>query len=171
MARKRQAADIIVPDVELQDVTLTEQVTRRRHIVTKEGTTEEEAQEPLPEEIMTKLDEFTGDSKGRVTVGVDFASSIEFGMKAGAFVSIGVSCDSSEEAIEGTHGIIYPLAKKLALEDHAEMSALRDSMLPDDARHKALGDKVPGGVSEKPSRPRASKKKAARKKGSFRRGG
>jgi hypothetical protein len=162
---KRQAADIVVPDVEILDVSLTEMITRRRYVIHKHGTTEEEAQDPLPEEIMSMLDELTGDAKGRVTVGAELASSIEFGFKAGAFVSIGVSCDSSEEAIEGVHDILHGLAQKLVVDDHAKMSELRDSMLSKDQQ---LGSRAPTNEKGKSAaRPKRSKKT----KGRFRRGG
>jgi len=163
---KNKTADIQqIPENKLLDVSLTEQIYLRRAWEVDGVVHEEEAHEPLPEDIVSKLEELTGDMKGRVTVGAELASSIEFGFKAGAFCSIGVSCDSSEDAMEETHGVIFPLAERLVTADHEVMSKIRDSMLPS---VKQLGSACPKvrdfeGEDETPARPKRSKNKAGKK--------
>lgn len=156
-----------IPDVTLLDVNLTEKIYLRRWWEADEERNEEEAYESLPEDIVSKLDELTGDMKGRVTVGAELASSIEFGMKAGAFVSIGVTCDSNEENLEQVHEVLYPLAQRLCIEDHAAMSEVRDSML---SPTKRLGAACPQTVENEPVEARSTKRpsKSGKASSSFR---
>jgi hypothetical protein len=149
-----------VPDITLNDVSLVEQIYCRRYVADADGElTEEEAHVPLPEDVVAKMEELSGDMKGRVTVGVELASSVEFGFKAGAFCSIGVSCDSSEGTLEEVHSLLFPLAQKMVIEDHYHMSQVRDAMLP---RDKQLGGACVPPVSEdfentdRPKRPKKS---------------
>jgi len=144
-----------VADVTLSDSSLTEQIYLRRSWAGGKTVQEEEARIPLPEDIVSKLSELTGDEKGRVTVGAELTSSIEFGMKAGAFVSIGVKCDSSAEVLKDVHDMLFPLAQRLVIEDHAEMSDVRDSMVID---HKRLGNMCPRTEKDERMEARASQR-------------
>lgn len=151
-----------VPDITLNDISLVEQIRCRRWVEDADGErTEEEAQLPLPEDVVSKMEELAGDMKGRITVGAELASSVEFGFKAGAFCSIGVSCDSSEEVLEEAHGVLYPLAERLVIEDHYHMSQLRDAMLPRDKQLGEAANVAP--QTEEANRPRRSKKKRRKK--------
>ena len=121
-------------DSVLLDVSLRDRVIRRRNGATADDQVlhQERYQtlnEVFTEEQMSSLDELTGDAKARVTVSADLASSIEFGNKAGAMVSISVTCDNSEEAIRGVHEITHPIAKELVQEDLAAMILIRDKRM------------------------------------------
>jgi hypothetical protein len=111
-------------------VGLTDGILRMREIADGQTGTVEQRHDPIPEDLMTELEDFSGNGKGRVTVGGELASSVEFGFKAQSFVSISVTCDSSLSACEAVHDLIQPVVKRLVEQDHKEMSERRDSMLP-----------------------------------------
>lgn len=151
--------------VELLDVSMRDKV-RRQCSFTDEKlriTEEFEREDPIPEELMGMLEEYSGDGKGRVTVGAEVSSNIEFGFKASAFVSIGVTCDSSMEAIEAVHGIVRPVVNRLVQKDHAQVSDMRDALLPPDKRLATQMESLPP-VEKKapPSKAVTTKPKARR---------
>ena len=92
---------------------------------------EEECQEPLPEEIMNKLEPHIGDGLARFSIGNELGSSIEFGFKAQAMVNATVACNNDSETFVAVNDILYPLVEELVVRNHERMSALRDQMVPD----------------------------------------
>jgi hypothetical protein len=121
--------DLGIPEVEYLDVSMTDSITRHTTFMDDEGQVKERVVTgPIPEEIMTELNEFNGDGKGKVTVSADLGSSFKF-FKAGAFVSIGVTCDSNTESLIKVHSVLQPIVQKLAEEDHAKMSDVRADIL------------------------------------------
>ena len=150
-------------DIALQDVSMTDVVTRRVALVSPGDYHEEwERQEQIPEDLMAALEELSGDGRGRVTVGAELASNVAFGFKAGSFVSIGVTCDSNMDIIQQVHDLVHPVVQRMVEEDHAEISAMRDSILPPGESDKALnletGSKPAPKVEEKTTtRPKKSK--------------
>lgn len=159
-------------DVEFRDVSMRDKISRSRRAELTDGRVIEERElQPIPEDLMGKLDGLSGDGRGRVTVGAELSSSTNFGFKAGAFVNITVTCDSSVEVCEEVHEIIQPSVERLVVEDHARVSNIRADLLPvfGEKSHAILetGGKVvdppsprpPGKVGKKPmAKPRARPK-------------
>lgn len=143
------------PVSEIEDVSMIDRVVRRRCTISKDGVIdEEEVVDTLPEDLVAKLSELLGDGKARVTVGAELASSVDYGNKAQAFVSISVACDSAEDNINEAHNIIYMMAKKLVVKDHHSMSKVRDAMV---TPGQELGDRCPTNKKEDDTaRPRKS---------------
>jgi hypothetical protein len=151
-----------VASITLRDVSRTE-IIRVRRSTEMDGVLQEEAgEEPLPEEIMSKLEELAGDLKGRVTVGAELSSSVEFGFKAGASVHIGVSCDSDPDTLEEVCDLVGPLTERFVVKHHAVMSQRRDAMLPKD---KQLGERCADVEEERSTRPKRTKKAGTRRSG------
>lgn len=133
---------------------------------------------------MGELDSFNGDGKGRVLVSAELGSNVAFGYSAKAFVSFGVSCDSSMEAMGQVHDLLVPRVQGLVEQDHIAISDARDELLPPSEEQHALrlgaGSKsaspsVPEKVAKPPVRkiggkgPSKSKKPPAPAKPRFRR--
>lgn len=80
----------------------------------------------LPEEYMEKLEKFLGDGNATITVSQDLTTSEDFGNKAGAFVSVKVTCGNDEDNIRGAHSIARELVKDLVAEDYVESKKMLD---------------------------------------------
>jgi hypothetical protein len=121
------------PTVILNDPSLNEHYRRETYVATttNDGFTNVEdgfVKEVLPEGIMAKLEEFTGNGEGRVTVSGDLAVS-DYGNKGGAFFSVSVNCDSSMEAIQGVHDLLAPWVQNIVAADCESMKTKRDILL------------------------------------------
>jgi hypothetical protein len=77
----------------------------------------------IPEEFMERLNECLGDGQAKVTVGGDLALN-DYGNKAGAFVSITVTCGNSEEELEAAHGIASEMKEDFLRHDLSQMEAM-----------------------------------------------
>jgi hypothetical protein len=126
-------------EVEVVDHSLRDGVVEHRFASDQHGgLTDETRADNLPEDIVGKLAKHLGDAQAQVTVGADLTTSVDFGNKAGAFVSVKVTCNNSEADISAALDIARELAEQKVAENHTRMSELLD-----EAR---------GMVSEKPSR-------------------
>jgi hypothetical protein len=115
--------------VTLIDVSMQDHILHAASFEDNDGNKKEFTKVDLiPEALMNELDPFSGDGKGRITVGGELASNVKF-FKAGAFVSIGVTCDSSLEVIQQVHALIQPVVQQLVDEDHSRMSNLRSDVM------------------------------------------
>jgi len=154
------------PAVDLLDLSLVDCVRRRRHFYNDNTgqMLEQELREEL-EDLMTDLEQHIGDGQARLTVSGELSSSKEF-HKAGAFVSISVTCNNHLDDIQAVHDIVRPHVESLVKEDHDAMSDKREEILSPPAKSPG-----PGKTGSPPSK-RSSKvvaKKGASKKPSFRR--
>jgi hypothetical protein len=137
------------------------------------STTEQDRRDEIPEELMSELEAYTGDGQARVTVSGELASNHHY-HKASAFVSISVTCNNNLEDVEAVHNLVRPHVQGLVHKDHAEMSLLRDTLLPSNERkHKeptGLPGEAPSEVKRPPKRTsKVSTKNKGVKKPSFRR--
>ena len=94
--------------VELKDPSMLEKYKKELNINFKNGLDSDLchaedgfAKEILPEDIMAKLEELTGNGEGRVTVAGELGTNEDYGQKASAFFSVSVNCDSSLDSIHG----------------------------------------------------------------------
>ena len=125
--------------VELIDVSLRDWVRRSLTTEDNEGNVEEEILlDPLPEDLMTELEQYAGDGLGKVSVGGDLATSVNFGFKAGASVHIGVTCDSNLDTMMAVHDLLQPRVEEILTRDHARMAAIRA-----DLQEQLTGEKAP----------------------------
>lgn len=117
--------------VEYLDVTLVDTVHRSRRFFNDNDktVTEQERRDEIPEDLMSKLENYLGDGQARVTVSGALSSSHEF-HKAESFVSISVSCHNDLDNIRDVHDLVRPHVAELVHADHDEMSLLRDKILP-----------------------------------------
>ena len=106
------------------------------------------------------LSECVGDGLAKVTVSGDMAVN-DFGTKAGAFVSVNVTCGNSEEEISMAHDVARDMVHKLLQEDIEDMEALLDSRLNKGKEPEVKASKV--SQAPKPS-PRKSTKQVKAKK-------
>jgi len=147
--------------------------TRRSYFNPNGGGLEEEGQDPIPEDIVNKLEPFVGDGKARLTVSAGLGSSVDFGFKAEALVSATVTCNNDPDDIRQVNDIMYPLVEELSVYNHARASALRDQMMPNSDKRLNLSvesDTVPPpAVPQKASRPTTSKPVASKGKPVFKR--
>lgn len=112
-------------------------------------TLDQEKEDDLPEDLMAKLEDHTGDEKAAITVSGSLSSMRDF-HKAEAFVSIKVTCNNDLEDIEAVHGIVLPYIHRFAQEDLDEMSKLRDPWLePHRRMHVASVGKPPPSTKTK----------------------
>jgi hypothetical protein len=115
--------------VTLVDVSMKDQV---HHIMVLEDPDHQVKEtvrtDLLPEKLMSELDAFSGDGRGKVTVGADLASNVKF-FKAGAFVSLSITCDSNIDVMKQVHTIVQPVVQGMVEEDHARMSNLRADIM------------------------------------------
>lgn len=120
---------------EFADVSLLDKLYRRRHFYNDYDRTTftQERQDEVPEEIMSQIEPLIGDGNGHITVSGALGSSHEF-HKAEAFVSVSITCNNDLEDIRKVHDIMRPHIQAMILEDHNEMSLLRDQILPPEKR-------------------------------------
>lgn len=119
---------------ELQDVGLIDRIIRMRRWEAEQPdgrvqTRTQSLQQPIPEEIMSKLQTHLGDALAKVTVGGELGHSRDYGCKAQSFVSISVHCNNEESAIEATHEILHGVVRRLVNEDLEAMKEDRDKHL------------------------------------------
>lgn len=81
--------------------------------------------ESIPEELMSALDQYSGDGRGRVSVGGELATNTNFGFKAGASVFISVTCHNDVEVCEKVHDLVQPVVQRLVEASHAKMANIR----------------------------------------------
>lgn len=132
------------------DVSLVDRVYRQRRFHNDEDATvvEHERRDEIPEEIMEQIEPFVGDGNAHLTVSGSLSSSHKF-HKAESFVSVSVTCNNSLDDIHKVHDIVRPFVQTLTLQDHDEMSLLRDQILPEsDRRHSPEELKGPAVVAE-----------------------
>lgn len=115
---------------EVIDVGLLSHWKRSRSFTAKdEGAVDEQVRiDPLPEEWMAKLEEHLGDGNARVTVSQDLTTSEDYGNKAGAFVSVTVTCGNDEDNIRGAHVIARELVQELVAVDYKESKGMLDQI-------------------------------------------
>ena len=125
------------PVGEFADVSMVDRVYRMRRFHNDEDVTvlEQECQDEIPEEIMNQLESFVGDGNAHLTISGSLSSSHRF-HKAESFVSVSVTCNNSLDDVQQVHDIVRPFVQSLTLQDHDEMSLLRDQILPpEDRKH------------------------------------
>jgi hypothetical protein len=111
-------------------VSMKDKVRRFLSAEDKDGNTvEEQYSEPIPEDLMTQLEQYGGDGRARVSVGGELTSSTNFGFKAAASTHMSVTCDNNLEVMEEVHDLVQPYVEKLVLRDHARMADLRANMV------------------------------------------
>ena len=143
-------------DIEYLGIYFKDLVRHRRTYYDDDGKPHEKnRQRPIPEELMGDLEQYIGDGLGRVTVSAELGSSVAFGNKASAFVSISVTCNNNLGDCEQVHDIVQPYVKRLVEEDHKVMSDERDSYIAPDARLKLP---EPGNQVAKPPTKKAAAK-------------
>lgn len=133
----------------LLGVGLIDRVSRHRAWEVDDGPRKDQTRqhplsEILPEDLMDKLTELAGDTKGKVTVGASLANSKEFGNKAEAFVSFSVTCDNNLATMQEVHDLVQPHVRDLVNRD------LRDMMVDRDAHLKGAGATAKERVSTGP---------------------
>lgn len=117
---------------EVKNTQMTNKLIMRCSATNKNGGgLEEEGQQPIPEEIMNKLEPYVGDGQARFSVGNELGSSVAFGFKAQATVYATVTCNNDTDTLMAVNDILYPVVEELVVRNHERMSALRDQMLPD----------------------------------------
>jgi hypothetical protein len=117
---------------EIKNTQMSNKLVIRCSATNKEGGgIEEEGQQPIPEEIMNKLEPYVGDGLARFSVGNELGSSVAFGFKAQAMVNATVTCNNDTDTLVAVNDILYPVVEELVVRNHERMSALRDQMLPD----------------------------------------
>jgi hypothetical protein len=137
------------------DVSMEGHVLRNRrlHNDTDGTVTEQECRSEIPEEVMSQLDPFVGDGNAHLTVSGALSSSQSF-HKAEAFVSVSVTCNNNLDDVRQVHNLIRPFVQTLVLEDHNEMSVLRDQILPEEKRlHNEKGPSIAAEAQIKVSTP------------------
>lgn len=116
---------------ELVDPGSNERLVQRMTAISKQGEIHElSRQDGLPEDVMSVLEPYVGDGKASVTVGAELASSVEFGYKAQAFVSMTATCNNNLDDMAAVAGILKTATHRLVQSDHEEIGAIRDQMLP-----------------------------------------
>ena len=131
---------------EFADVSLVDRVYRERRFHNDEDASvvEQERQDEIPEEIMSQIEEHVGDGNAHLTVSGSLSSSHKF-HKAESFVSVSVTCNNSMDDIRAVHDIVRPFVQTLTLQDHDEMSLLRDQILPpEDRKHPDVFEEPKG---------------------------
>ena len=119
----------------LEDPSLLEKFSREAQAIDKNQNvlsykgTDGFAHEVLEEEMMSKIEELTGNGEGRVTCSANLDSSVEYGNKAGAFFSVSVNCNGDLETVHKVHDILAPFIRKIVEQDCGEMRAIRDEMI------------------------------------------
>jgi len=148
--------------VEFVDLDWMYHLTRRRVFADDIGAVEEQVLEkvPLPEDLMTAIQDYVGDGQGRITVSKELSTNQDY-CKAGSFVSISLACDNSLEAAEAVHDIAAPYAQKLVEVDHHEMSLMRDQFFISAGRKKSCLHQE----EETPARKAAPSKTGGKKSG------
>jgi len=151
--------------IELKDVGMLERVSRERYVTSKdEGDYHRQqsvtyVRDTLPEEIMSKIEEHVGDGEGSVVVSAELATSVDFGCKAGAFVSIKLACNNTVDDALAVHDIIQPLVAEAVEEDYKHMEHLRDRILGNVKDDKpAAAEKISKSSSSKRRRPSFKRK-------------
>lgn len=116
------------------EVGLRDGIRRRRKFSAEDRTGAEKSrvqqkQTELPESLMEELSRYLGDGNAKVVVGAELTHSRDYGCKAGAFVSVSVSCNADSETIQTVHDILMPVVKDLAREDLTEIAKERDDFV------------------------------------------
>jgi hypothetical protein len=148
---------------EVADVGLVDKVYQQRRFHNDHDKTVEtqEQRNEIPEDIMDQIEAYLGDGNAHLTVSGSLSSSHEY-HKAESFVSVSVTCNNNMDDIRKVHEVIRPFVQSLALEDHNEMSVLRDQILPPDKRKHLEDPKGPAVVAEaKPSKIAAPPQRSA----------
>ena len=152
-------------EVEVNDVGMLEHVSRnRRWAVEKDdgkvATREQSQQHPLPEDIMAELEQHIGDAQAKVTVGAELGHNKEYGCKAQAFVSVSVTCNSSQDSISAVHSILHTMVRQLVNDDLEKMKEDRDAHIGSAPGKVSSPPKVqaktPGKVTARPGVQRPS---------------
>lgn len=116
--------------IDYVDVSMVDLVVRQVRVYEPDGTVHEKRRkEPVPEEILMAAKSKRGELDAKVTVSAELGDSVEYGYKAGAFVSITLSCENTIEACQAVHGIIQPVVHRLVQQDHAMAAQMRDNIL------------------------------------------
>jgi hypothetical protein len=111
-------------------VELKDKVRRFLSVEDKSGNAQEEQySEPIPEELMSALEQYGGDGKARVSIGGELSTSTNFGFKASASVHMSVTCDNNLQVMEEVHDLVQPYVEALVVRDHARMADLRANMV------------------------------------------
>jgi len=106
----------------------TDKIKEWRYAYDEEGAlTDQSRESPLPEELMAKLEKHLGDAGAQVTVSADLATSVDYGNKAGAFVSIKITCNNSENDILAVHDIARDWVETLVSDNQSRMQGLLDN--------------------------------------------
>lgn len=150
------------------DISMLDKVQRQRRFINDftGEIIEEENLGPLPEDIVSELEDHVGDGLARVTVSGALSSSVRF-HKAESFVSVSLSCNNSMGDVLEVHDIMRPFVQKLAAEDHDHMAGFREEILSEGT------SSVPAPLEEKVAEPpkRSSRVKLVGKnKPDYRRG-
>lgn len=116
------------------EVGLKDGVRRRRKFSAEDRTGAEKTrvqqrQSELPEDLMEELSRYLGDGNAKVVVGAELTHSRDYGSKAGAFVSISVTCNADSETIQTVHDILMPAVRDLAKGDLTEIAKERDEFI------------------------------------------
>lgn len=137
-------------DVSMEDYILRQ---RRFHNDSDGTVTEQECRSEIPEEVMSQLEPFVGDGNAHLTVSGALSSSQSY-HKAEAFVSVSVTCNNDLDSVRQVHDLVRPFVQAMVLEDHNEMSVLRDQTLPEDKRlHSEKGPSIAAEAQTKVSTP------------------
>ncbi len=116
-----EEAGIVYRDVSMKDCVKLFLSTE-----TNDGrTTHDCVIESIPEELMSALDQYSGDGRGRVSVGGELATNTNFGFKASASVFISVTCHNDLEVCESVHDLVRPVVQRLVEASHAKMANIR----------------------------------------------
>lgn len=116
------------------EVGLKDGIRRRRQFSAEdragaERTKQQYKQRELPEDLMEELSQYLGDGNAKVVVGAELTHSRDYGCKAGAFVTVSVTCNSDSQTIQAVHDIIMPAVKELAKQDLVEIAQERDDFM------------------------------------------
>lgn len=125
---QRSDEDAVIVDY---DVGLLDKVVRHRRwrVEDDQGkvtTRQQNRHDNLPEDLMAALEDHLGDAMAKVTIGDELGHSIEYGCKAGSFVSITVHCNADEETIGKVKAILQQKVREFTNDDLKEMKEDRD---------------------------------------------
>lgn len=148
-----------------EDQVIVDKVVRRRSARNDHTneTIDQEREDDIPEELMTKLEDHVGDGGAKITIGGSLGSTRDY-HKAECFVSISVSCNNDMDDVDAVHGIVLPYIHKYAEEDLEEMSKLRDPWLEPQRRLHERRTGKPPKKDAPTSLPPAEREKSAVKK-------
>ena len=135
--------------IDYVDVDMVDRVVRVVRVYEPDGAVhEKQRKEQIPEEILMAARSKRGELDGKVTVSAELGDSFDYGYKAGAFVSITLSCENSVEACQELHSVVQPVVHRLVQQDHAMAAEMRDNLW---AKANGQQPAEPGRVSPPPA--------------------